>query len=52
MQLENENRCQTSADMIPWWQWMLSDDWLKPLLASIYTPALVIPTVSIKDCRG
>lgn len=29
---------------------MLSSDWLKPLLASINTPASVIPTVSIKDC--
>jgi len=46
------DRCQTSAAMIPWWQWTLSDDWPKPLLASINTPSSVIPTVSMRDCRG
>lgn len=40
----------TSADMIPWWQWMLSEDWPKPLLASMKEPNVVIPTVSIRDC--
>lgn len=31
---------------------MLSGDWPKPLLASMNTPASVIPTVSIRDWRG
>ena len=40
----------TSADIIPWWHWMLSLDCPNPLLASMYTPILVIPTVCIRDC--
>lgn len=38
--------------MIPWCQWTLSDDWPNPLLASMNTPSSVIPTVSMRDCRG
>lgn len=38
--------------MIPWWHWILSGDWLKPLLASMNAPPSVIPTVWISDCLG
>lgn len=40
----------TSADNIPWSQRMLSGDCKNPLLASMITPALVIPTVCVNDC--
>lgn len=52
IQVNKQYWWQTSADMIPWWQWMLSAVWLKPLLASMNTPSSVIPTVSIRDCFG
>lgn len=30
---------------------MLSEDWPKPLLASMKVPILVMPTVCMRDCR-